>query len=322
MDRIVWSEEVADRAAGVLLGQAFGDALGAPYEFGPPLGGDEPVDLVGGGAFGWAPGEWTDDTQMAVAVLETAEDAARDGVRLVDRLDALVGRWVDWSRSAADVGAQTRRVLDACVDDPTAGAARAAADALHERFGRSGGNGSLMRTAPVALAHLDDVDAMVEAARAVSALTHHDPEAGDACVLWCAAIRHAALTGEADVRVGLALVPTSRRPAWEARIADAEQRGPASFAANGWVVEAFGAAWSAVVRTPGHGPGYVRSALECAVRGGADADTVAAIAGALVGARSGATAVRAALGAPVHGWPGLTGDDLARRGAALAAPRG
>ena len=60
-----------------------------------------------------------------------------------------------------------------------------------------------MRTAPVALAYLDDEAALVEAARAVSELTHYDPEAGDACVLWCLAIRHAILTGELDARIGL-----------------------------------------------------------------------------------------------------------------------
>ena len=43
----------------------------------------------------------------------------------------------------------------------------------------------------------------MEAARAVSELTHFDPDAGDACVLWCCAIRHAVLTGELDVRIGL-----------------------------------------------------------------------------------------------------------------------
>ena len=52
-----------------------------------------------------------------------------------------------------------------------------------------------MRTAPVALAYLDDPDALVEAATALSALTHADPEAGEACALWCLAIRHAVLHG-------------------------------------------------------------------------------------------------------------------------------
>ena len=76
---------------------------------------------------------------------------------------------------------------------------------------RTAGNGSLMRTAPVALAYLDDEAALVEAARAVSELTHYDPEAGDACVLWCLAIRHAILTGLLDARIGLQHIDSDRR---------------------------------------------------------------------------------------------------------------
>jgi len=79
----------------------------------------------------------------------------------------------------------------------------AAAQALHQETGRTAGNGSLTRTGPVALAHLGDPPAIVEAARAVSALTHADPMGGDACVLWCLAIDHAVNTGQLDVRLGL-----------------------------------------------------------------------------------------------------------------------
>ena len=43
------------RAAGVLLGMACGDALGAPFEFGLPLGPDFPVAMKGGGSMGWMP---------------------------------------------------------------------------------------------------------------------------------------------------------------------------------------------------------------------------------------------------------------------------
>ena len=60
-----------DRAAGVLLGQAVGDALGVPYEFGTPPADGRPV-MKGGGLGPYAPGEWSDDTQMAVCVAEVA----------------------------------------------------------------------------------------------------------------------------------------------------------------------------------------------------------------------------------------------------------
>ena len=64
-----------DRACGVLLGTAAGDALGAPHEFGPPRGPELDVAMVGGGV-GWAPGEWTDDTSMAIAIAEVAATGA------------------------------------------------------------------------------------------------------------------------------------------------------------------------------------------------------------------------------------------------------
>ncbi|MDQ1423317.1 MAG: hypothetical protein QOD72_815, partial [Acidimicrobiaceae bacterium] len=63
--------EQQDRAAGALLGLALGDALGAGYEFGPPTD-PATVDMVGGGRLGWAPGEWTDDTEMAICIARIA----------------------------------------------------------------------------------------------------------------------------------------------------------------------------------------------------------------------------------------------------------
>ena len=77
-----------DRAVGVLLGTAAGDALGAAYEFGPPRGPELEVAMVGGGAFGWEPGEWTDDTSMAIAIAEVAATGA--DLRDEEALDALV----------------------------------------------------------------------------------------------------------------------------------------------------------------------------------------------------------------------------------------
>src|SRR6476659_6854565 len=94
-----------DRAVGVLLGTAAGDALGAAYEFGPPRGAELEVAMVGGGAFGWEPGEWTDDTSMAIAIAEIAASGA--DLRDEKALDAIVNRWHEWSKDAKDIGIQT-----------------------------------------------------------------------------------------------------------------------------------------------------------------------------------------------------------------------
>jgi hypothetical protein len=176
-----------------------------------------------------------------------------------------------------------------------------------------------MRTAPVALAFLEDPDGLAEAARQLSALTHFDPEAGEACALWCLAIRRAVLTGDLDVRVGLPYLPAHLHKAWSQRLEAAERSRPADFARNGWVVEALQAAWSAIATTPvpaedpvagNFRAGHLRLALENAVRGGRDTDTVAAIAGGLLGARWGASAVPAAWRLLLRGWPASTPHDL------------
>jgi ADP-ribosyl-[dinitrogen reductase] hydrolase len=143
-----------DRACGVLLGTAAGDALGAAYEFGPPRGPELEVAMVGGGSFGWEPGEWTDDTSMAIAIAEVAATGA--DLREEGALDAIVKRWHGWSQHAKDVGVQTRSVLSqAGRHGISAQMARSESTALHQRTGRTGGNGSLMRNAPVALAYLE-----------------------------------------------------------------------------------------------------------------------------------------------------------------------
>ena len=303
-----------DRACGVLLGTAAGDALGAPYEFGPPRGPDLEVAMVGGGGFGWEPGEWTDDTSMALAIAEIAATGA--DLRREEVLDTLTARWHGWSEHAKDVGVQTRTVLSrAGQRGISAHTAREEAAALHQATGRTAGNGSLMRTAPLALAYLDDEQGLAQAARRVSELTHPDPDAGDACVLWSCAIRHAILTGVIDIQVGMEYLPGDREMQWARWLDAAGESQPSDFQCNGWVVEALQGAWSAITTTPipQDNPAtgvfradHLRLALEAAVRGGGDTDTVAAIAGGLLGAAYGASAVPAQWRRLLHGWPRLS----------------
>lgn len=156
-----------DRAIGAVLVSAAGDALVSQYEFGPALP-DTFTPEFGDGVFGHGVGEWTDDTSMAVPLL----DALAEGRDLADAdvQSGIVSRWIEWSRSAKDVGAQTRAVFRAIGRPVTAAGALQASQALHERSGRSGGNGSLMRTGPVALGYLERTPAeLVEAASAIAA---------------------------------------------------------------------------------------------------------------------------------------------------------
>jgi ADP-ribosylglycohydrolase/protein-tyrosine phosphatase len=297
---------------------------------------------------------------MAMAIAEvTATDA---DLRASAARDLIAARWAGWAADAKDVGVQTRTVLSAATRaarlrdeaEPTSSDLTLAAVAQHARTGRSGGNGSLMRTAPVALAFLHDPDAMVQAAQEISSLTHPDPEAGEACALWCLAIRHAVLEGTLNIRNGLEHLPPDRAHVWVTRLDEAEAGQPADFEHNGWVVQALQGAWSAITMTAtstittavppaehssaapiaaptptptntatgpsagsssagsSTGPAHFQRALEAAVRGGRDTDTVAAIAGGLIGGLYGASAVPAQWRRPLHGWPGVRARDLVR----------
>lgn len=322
-----------DRACGVILGSAVGDALGAGYEFGcAPIGPDGPA-MIGGGLGGFAPGEWTDDTSMTWAIAEVAAKGA--DLTSPEALDDIARGFLRWYDShPPDIGMQTSSVLGdvsrTLPEDLAQQASRRegteaskpgdlsdrmtrAAAKLHERTGHTAGNGSLMRTSPVALAHLGDPAAIVEAAMAISALTHTDPRAGEACALWSLAINHAVLEGELDLRAGLHHLPAEAEAFWTARIDEAESQDPSTFTPNGYVVTALQAAWSAIHHTPVPNETaclHLQRTLDTAIRIGNDTDTVAAIAGGLLGARWGASAVPAAWRRIVHGYPGRTAEDL------------
>ena len=307
-----------DRAVGAVVASAAGDALGSAYEFGNGLS-DDQLPEFGVGVFGHRRGEWTDDTSMAIPILEAAARGA--SLRDPGVLAGIVTTWLEWSATAKDVGLQTQGVLTTLSAAPTEAEARAAARALHERSGRSAGNGSLMRTGPVALAYLADgaEDQLVDAAARIAQLTHFEQDNVDAVVLWSLAVRHAIRTGDLNPRAGLPWIAAEHRRRWQQLIdeATAPARHPREFAAqNGWVVKAFQAALAAVA-----GATDVRDALYRCVRGGGDTDTVAAIAGSLAGAVWGATQVPLGWQRLLHGWPGHTANDLTRL-AVLAASGG
>lgn len=302
------------RAAGAMLGMAVGDALGAPYEFGRVRPGVRLVggsaDMTGGGP--WERGEWTDDTAMAMPILR----AAAAGLDLMgeDAQDRIVSEWRAWSRTAKDVGNQTREVLRR-VKEPTARNARMCARDVHQEQQRSAGNGSAMRTAPVGLAHLNQEDGparVAAAASAIAALTHYEADARDGAALWSVMIHLAVRDGRVSTDQALAELPVGAREHWAGLLTEAEGADPDSFAHNGWIVHAIQAAWAALHRgglVPSdpstHTPEAFRLALQHAIDIHNDTDTVAAIAGGLAGALVGASAVPLAWTRLLHGWGGV-----------------
>lgn len=304
-----------DRAAGVMLGAACGDALGVPYEMStPPVG--EAV-MKGGGLGPYDPGEWSDDTQMTLCV---ARVAAR-GVDLAspDALDRVAEAFESWlAEGATDVGAQTRTILTRArqLEGRPHERLLRASEALHAQTGLTAGNGALMRTSIVGISRTSDREATARAARAVAQLTHTDPLAADSSVLWSEAIRVAVIDGRLDLRGGLDLVSEQNRDSWRAWIEQADGRDPKDFANNGYTVTALQAAWAAISSTDrGDGSAmHLQRGLQAAVRAGWDTDTVAAIAGALLGARYGASAVPTQWRRMVHGWPGMRAHDLVEIG--------
>ncbi|RNI24252.1 ADP-ribosylglycohydrolase family protein [Flexivirga caeni] len=325
-----------DRAAGVLLGQAIGDALGVPYEFAPPIvAGD--AFMAGGGLGPYSPGEWSDDTQMTVCIAQVSATGA--DLTTETALADIALAFYRWRHGgASDIGNQTSAVIaraDLCIGGAAIDASmskfelgiewfhafEAAATEYAASHPRSAGNGALTRNGVVGLTRLGDRAATAAAARAVAALTHADPLVAASCVLHAEAIRVAVTEGRLDIRSGLDLLADDERDQWREWLDQAEQQDPKSFSKNGFTVTALQAAWSAIHHTmPEHPtPDHVDDALQLAISIGHDTDTVPAIAGALLGARYGVSGLRHDWRRRVHGWPGLTAHDLIQLGLLTAA---
>lgn len=266
--------------------------------------------MLGGGLGNFAPGEWTDDTSMALPLLQ----ALADGADLLDLAvqDEVVMRWVQWRWDAKDVGNTVAHVLSHFDEVRPAHSVREQAARMFESGLLAAGNGSLMRTTPLVIGYLHDPQGLVAAARTYSDLTHGDPDAADACALWNLAQRHAVLEGELDLSVGIEYLPAERADLWRSRI-DAVRWGADAWGRNtGWVVGALQAAWWAITNTAAVGPEHFEQALRQVISLGGDTDTVAAIAGGLLGARWGISAIPLSWRRVLHGWPGLRGQDLVR----------
>lgn len=318
-----FAEVDLDRALGALFGLAVGDALGTTNEFKaleappfPALATGPLTGIVGGGPFHLEPGQVTDDTQMALALaarLSSGEESLS--------LDALLADYADWSRVCFDIGYQTRQAISL----GTSGAGRRVWDDARGR--KPAGNGSLMRTTPIGvfLARADETRRLVSMAD--SALTHFDPRCQLACVAFNGAVARAASAGsaghvlvdaaQAELDRGAALLCSTYRdlaaPIEEARealasdLAAAREGDPDLYGAElhlhdmqGFVRVAFRLAFWELV----HAADFASAVIDVANRGG-DADTNAAICGALYGAAAGVSAIEPAWLEAVLRAPGI-----------------
>ena len=165
-----------DRFRGCLLGLAAGDALGTTLEFKRPGSFQPTDDMVGGGPFDLEPGQWTDDTSMALCLAVSLIECG--GFDPEDQM----GRYVRWWREG----------YLSCTDGPAFDIGSTVKDAL-SRFERTGnpyagstnpnsaGNGSLMRLAPAPMYFVGDAMEAIDRSADSSRTTHGTEEAVDAC---------------------------------------------------------------------------------------------------------------------------------------------
>ncbi|MFI0815358.1 ADP-ribosylglycohydrolase family protein [Streptomyces sp. NPDC021098] len=282
-----WSE----RAAGVIVGAAVGDALGAPFEFGAAgvFSARFPVGGIGGemcGGGGWDPGEATDDTQMAVLVAESLIE--QGGLDLPD----IFARFQRWAASEPkDIGLQTEDVL-------TNGMPWDLAAAIHFQVNvRAAGNGSLMRASTAAVYFAPDgQQATLEAARRIAALTHGDRAAWEGTAVFHELLR-LALHGDdplAALPEILDLVHPDHRDRYAAVLGPGWHPDHAT-EFNGAVWPCLGSAVWALRATD-----TFEEAVRAAIDLGGDTDTVAAVTGGLAGACYGLDTIPTRWTEPLH----------------------
>lgn len=266
------------KAVGALVGLAVGDAVGTTLEFKSPGRFTPIVDMVGGGPFGLEPGQWTDDTSMAMCLAESILDRG-----CLDPADQL-RRFCAWYRNG--YWSATGRCFD--IGNTTRGAL-----ARFERTGaviddgidqENAANGSLMRLAPVPIRWHSDIGEAAERSGESSLTTHPASRPVDACRVYGAMI--AALIQGSTLEAVLdadfwqygpldQCVETVIRGSWRTK-------RPPEIRGTGYVVDALEAALWAVA-----GATDFRDAVLRAANLGDDADTTAAIAGQLAGAHWG-----------------------------------
>lgn len=271
-------QEIVDRAAGALLGTFVGDALGMPFEGLPHTAIPENVEMIEARR---GRGTYTDDTQMMIALAESLIARGR-----IDSED-LARAFLDAYDSDRGYGHGTQRVLELWREGvPVSVAAGQVFDGRGSR-----GNGAAMRVAPVAVFFHDDPDRLRVEAAASARVTHAHPVGVDGAVAQAAAVG-AALRGD-DILVAARAAAQTRDLARalekvDALLSDAPTPGDVQshLGSSADIAESIAAAlYSALAHD------RFEAALRFGVRLGGDTDTVAAMAGAVAGARDGYSAI-------------------------------
>ena len=277
-----------------MLGHLLGDALGAPfeglppetiyYDFGPTRRLFErppDIDLV-----------YTDDTQMTIGVAECL--LARGTIDA----DELARRFHDNYEPWRGYGPGTRKLLDAVA------AGRDWRETVGSiQPGGSLGNGAAMRAAPVGLFLHRDLDRVCEEARRSALVTHTHPVGVDGAVLMAAAV--ALVVGADRFDRGAFFAELGRRAATEEfqwQLRTAARLGPDDSITFGNSLEAHRSVTTAITCFA-FAPDRYEDAVSRAIAMGNDTDTLAAMAGALSGARLGARAVSQSLLSRVEDGP-------------------
>lgn len=279
-----------DRYRGALLGLAAGDALGTTLEFRPPGTFDPISEMVGGGPFNLKPGQWTDDTSMALCLAESLVE--QQGFDLTDQLTRYV-RWYRFGYLSStghcfDIGNTIRQALHQFeqTGDPYSG----------QTHPHSAGNGSIMRLAPVPLVYAWQPDLAIEKSGESSRTTHATQAAVDAC-RYLGALLVGAVSGETkEVLLSSRYCPVpgywGSNPLTPAidKIATGtfKSLSPPAIKGSGYVVDSLEAALWAFWHSDSFREGCLM-----AINLGDDADTTGAVYGQLAGAYYGASSIPA-----------------------------
>lgn len=274
-----------DIALGIIAGAAIGDALGAPLEFLPPRSKrDFVTEMKGGGVLRWKPGDITDDTIMSMAITDMY--LTKNGY---DQ-QYIVGRWEDWKRTGPkDIGNWTHRVLGKWSQQRDRsrvlrGQENPAVNLWLQRGQQDAGNGAVMRCMPTAVARHDDEGLLVQETVWLAEDTHPDPR----CVTSCLVVNKLLRLGFHNVpkKEAYARVLEEIREIGDLNILGAFESAPTlpweQWDNNGYSIDTVKCAIAAWLQFDSFEDGLIH-----VVNRGNDADTVGAVAGALLGAYHG-----------------------------------